>query len=218
MQPAFESMERNGSPWAFSPADRANWADGLEIQTMAELAERGKGFLTKSLGRAVTKGKLSESERDEIVGRVAFGDDLAAMKDADLVIEAVPELLEIKTSIFTTLDDIVRDDCVIATNTSSLSITEIARATKVPSRVIGMHFFNPAPVQPLVEVIRSVMSDETLVEQVRELAERLGKKPVVVGDRAGFVANALLVSYLATWAVGQALAEGRRRGVAQYGG
>ena len=91
----------------------------IAVDGSAELAERGKGFLTKSLGRAVSKGKLSESERDEIVGRVAFGDDLAAMKDADLVIEAVPELLEIKTSIFTTLDDIVRDDCVLATNTSS---------------------------------------------------------------------------------------------------
>lgn len=169
----------------------------IAVDGSAELAERGKGFLEKSLGRAVSKGKLDEAARDEIVGRVSFGDDLAAMKDADLVIEAVPERLEIKESIFTTLDGIVREDCVLATNTSSLSITEIARATKVPSRVIGMHFFNPAPVQPLVEVIRSVMSDETLVEQVRELAERLGKKPVVVGDRAGFVANALLVSYLA---------------------
>ena len=131
----------------------------IAVDGSAELAERGKGFLTKSLGRAVSKGKLSESERDEIVGRVAFGDDLAAMKDADLVIEAVPELLEIKTSIFTTLDDIVRDDCVLATNTSSLSITEIAKSTKEPSRVIGMHFFNPAPVLPLVEVIHSLLTD-----------------------------------------------------------
>lgn len=169
----------------------------IAVDGSAELAERGKGFLTKSLGRAVTKGKLSESERDEIVGRVAFGDDLAAMKDADLVIEAVPELLEIKTSIFTTLDDIVRDDCVLATNTSSLSITEIAKSTKEPSRVIGMHFFNPAPVLPLVEVIHSLLTDVKLVEDVRELAVRLGKKPVVVGDRAGFVANALLIAYLA---------------------
>lgn len=169
----------------------------IAVDGSAELAERGKGFLTKSLGRAVTKGKLSESERDEIVGRVAFGDDLAAMKDADLVIEAVPERLEIKTSIFTTLDDIVRDDCVLATNTSSLSITEIAKSTKVPARVIGMHFFNPAPVLPLVEVIHSLLTDPKLVEDVRELAVRLGKKPVVVGDRAGFVANALLIAYLA---------------------
>ena len=111
--------------------------------------------------------------------------------------EAVPELLEIKTSIFTTLDDIVRDNCVLATNTSSLSITEIAKSTKEPSRVIGMHFFNPAPVLPLVEVIHSLLTDVKLVEDVRELAVRLGKKPVVVGDRAGFVANALLIAYLA---------------------
>lgn len=169
----------------------------VAVDGSMELAERGKGFLEKSLGRAVTKGKLDEATRDEIIGRVTFGDDYAAMKDVDLVVEAVPERLEIKTAIFTKLDDIVRDDCVLATNTSSLSITEIAQATKVPSRVIGMHFFNPAPVLPLVEVIRSVMSDDALVEQVRELAERLGKKPVVVGDRAGFVANALLIAYMA---------------------
>ena len=169
----------------------------IAVDGTPELAERGKGFLEKSLGRAVSKGKLDEQGRDEIVGRVAFGHELAAMKDADLVIEAVPERLEIKTSIFTTLDDIVRDDCVLATNTSSLSITEIAKTTKVPSRVIGMHFFNPAPVLPLVEVIHSLLTDEKLVEDVRELATRLGKKPVVVGDRAGFVANALLIAYLA---------------------
>lgn len=169
----------------------------LAVDNSDELAERGKGFLTKSLDRAVSKGKLEQGARDEIVGRVSFGSDLAVMKDADLVIEAVPERMEIKTSIFTRLDDIVRDDCVLATNTSSLSITKIAQSTKIPSRVIGMHFFNPAPVLALVEVIHSLVTDPKLVEETRELAVRLGKKPVVVGDRAGFVANALLVSYLA---------------------
>lgn len=169
----------------------------LAVDGSAELAERGKGFLTKSLDRAVSKGKLEESARDEIVGRVEFGDDLNVMKDADLVIEAVPERLDIKVSIFSTLDEIVREDCVLATNTSSLSITEIAKATKHPARVIGMHFFNPAPVLALVEVIHSLLTDPKLIDDVRELAERLGKKPVVVADRAGFVANALLIAYLA---------------------
>ena len=169
----------------------------LAVDNSDELAERGKGFLTKSLDRAVSKGKLEQGARDEIVGRVSFGSDLAVMKDADLVIEAVPERMEIKTSIFSRLDDIVRDECVLATNTSSLSITKIAQSTKIPSRVIGMHFFNPAPVLALVEVIHSLVTDPKLVEETRELAVRVGKKPVVVGDRAGFVANALLVSYLA---------------------
>lgn len=171
--------------------------DVVAVDGTPELAERGKGFLEKSLGRAVSKGKLDEKSKDEIVGRVRFGHELSAMSDVDLVIEAVPERLEIKTSIFTTLDDIVREDCVLATNTSSLSITEIAVATKIPSRVIGMHFFNPAPVLALVEVIHSLLTDEKLVGDVRDLAERIGKKPVVVGDRAGFVANALLIAYLA---------------------
>ena len=169
----------------------------IAVDGTPELAERGRGFLTSSLGRAVKKGKLTEAEQDEIVGRVAFGHELTDMKDADLVIEAVPERMEIKTSIFTTLDGIVREDCVLATNTSSLSITEIAQSTKIPSRVIGMHFFNPAPVQKLVEVIHSLLTDPKLIDDVRELSERIGKKPVVVGDRAGFVANALLIAYLA---------------------
>lgn len=169
----------------------------VAVDGSPELAERGRGFLTGSLDRQVKKGRLDEAGREEILGRVTFTDDMQQLADADLVIEAVPERMEIKTSIFTTLDDIVREDCVLATNTSSLSITEIAAATKHPQRVIGMHFFNPAPLMKLVEVITTIVVDEDLVESVRTLSEELGKAPVVVRDRAGFVANALLISYLA---------------------
>lgn len=169
----------------------------VAVDGSAELAERGRGFLTASLERAVAKGKLDASARDATLARVSFGADLSALADVDLVIEAVPERLEIKTAIFTQLDNIVREDCVLATNTSSLSITEIAKTTAHPARVIGMHFFNPAPVLPLVEVIHSLLTDPALVDEVRELAVRLGKQPVVVGDHAGFVANALLIAYLA---------------------
>ena len=169
----------------------------IAVDGSQELAERGRGFLTSSLGRAVSKGKLTQEQQDEIVGRVSFGAELSAMQDADLVIEAVPERMEIKTSIFTQLDEIVRPECVLATNTSSLSITQIAKSTQHPERVIGMHFFNPAPVLPLVEVIHSLLTTPQLIEDVRELAERVGKKPVVVSDRPGFVANALLIAYLA---------------------
>lgn len=169
----------------------------VAVDGSTELAERGKGFLVASLDRQVKRGRLDEAGRDVLVGQATFTDQLDDLHDVDLVIEAVPERLEIKTSIFTKLDLIVRDDCVLATNTSSLSVTQIAAATRHPERVIGMHFFNPAPVLALVEVITTLFTDDALVETIRSLAIELGKKPVVVGDRAGFVANALLITYLA---------------------
>ena len=169
----------------------------VAVDGSTELAERGKGFLVASLDRQVKRGRLDEAGRDALVGQATFTDQLDDLHDVDLVIEAVPERLEIKTSIFTELDLIVRDDCVLATNTSSLSVTQIAAATRHPERVIGMHFFNPAPVLALVEVITTLFTDDALVETIRSLAIELGKKPVVVGDRAGFVANALLITYLA---------------------
>jgi 3-hydroxybutyryl-CoA dehydrogenase len=169
----------------------------VAVDGSTELAERGKGFLVASLDRQVKRGRLDEAGRDALVGQATFTDQLDDLHDVDLVIEAVPERLEIKASIFTKLDLIVRDDCVLATNTSSLSVTQIAAATRHPERVIGMHFFNPAPVLALVEVITTLFTDDALVETIRSLAIELGKKPVVVGDRAGFVANALLITYLA---------------------
>ena len=169
----------------------------VAVDGSTELAERGKAFLVASLDRQVKRGRLDEAGRDALVGQATFTDQLDDLHDVDLVIEAVPERLEIKTSIFTKLDLIVRDDCVLATNTSSLSVTQIAAATRHPERVIGMHFFNPAPVLALVEVITTLFTDDALVETIRSLAIELGKKPVVVGDRAGFVANALLITYLA---------------------
>ncbi len=169
----------------------------VAVDGSPELAERGRGFVSKSLDRAVAKGKLEQAARDEVLGRIEFGSDLAALADADLVVEAVPERMEIKKDIFTRLDGIVRDDAVLASNTSSLSVTQIASYTAHPDRVIGMHFFNPAPVLKLVEVVTTLFTGDELVETVRGLAEDLGKKPVVVRDRAGFVANALLITYLA---------------------
>ncbi|GGB15567.1 3-hydroxybutyryl-CoA dehydrogenase [Flexivirga endophytica] len=166
------------------------------VDGTTELAERGRGFVTKSLDRAVSKGKLTEADRHATLDRITFTAELTDLVDADLVIEAVPERMEIKHSIFTALDDIVRPDAILASNTSSLSLTEIAAGTRHPERVVGMHFFNPAPVLKLVEVIRTVLVDESVADTVRELALQLGKKPVVVGDRAGFVANALLIPYL----------------------
>lgn len=169
----------------------------VAVDGTPELAERGRGFLTASLDKAVSRGKLEQSAREEILGRVRFTDQLADLSRADLVIEAVPERLEIKRDIFQTLDGIVRPDAILASNTSSLSLTALAALTQHPERVVGMHFFNPAPVLRLVEVITTILVQHDVVDAIRDLATDLGKQPVVVRDRAGFVANALLITYLA---------------------
>ena len=119
-----------------------------------------------------------------------------ASPPAQLVIEAVPEQLDLKKEIFAKLDSICGPDAILATNTSSLSVTEISVATDHPRRVVGLHFFNPAPVQRFVEVVRTVVTEQDVVDDVAELARALGKEPVVVGDKAGFIANALLFGYL----------------------
>ena len=121
---------------------------------------------------------------------------MKALADADLVIEAVPEQLELKRAIFAALDEICRPDTILATNTSSLSVTEIAVATSRPDKVVGVHFFNPAPVMKLVEVVRSVVTDPEVVEDIEAFVASLGKTDVTIGDRAGFIANALLFGYL----------------------
>jgi 3-hydroxybutyryl-CoA dehydrogenase len=172
---------------------------GLDV-TAVEVDEhgitRGRGHLEHSTARALERGKLDESARRELLARISFTTKLAELADVDLVIEAVPERLDLKSRIFTELDGIVRSDVVLASNTSSLSITELAVKTKRPDRVIGMHFFNPAPVLKLVEVVRTVVTDPEVINDVTELANTLGKTPVVVGDRAGFIANGLLFGYL----------------------
>jgi 3-hydroxybutyryl-CoA dehydrogenase len=158
--------------------------------------ERGQQHVEQSTGRAVSRGKLSEADQQALIERITFVADLQGLADCDLVVEAVPEHLDLKREIFGKLDAIVRPDAILATNTSSLSVTEISVATHNPRRVVGMHFFNPAPVLGLVEVIRTVITEDDVVEDVAALAQRLGKLPVVVGDKAGFIANALLFGYL----------------------
>lgn len=172
---------------------------GLEVvgvEATEALAGRGREILQASTGRAVRRGKLSEEEQQALLDRVTVSTELADLAGADLVVEAVPELMSVKHDVFTRLDDVVAEDAVLATNTSSLSVTEIAAGTRRPERVVGMHFFNPAPVLRLVEVITTPRTDPEASDGVRELAEQLGKEPVVVGDRAGFVANYLLFGYL----------------------
>ena len=173
-----------------------NGLDVVAVEVSAEAVEKGRGVLRHSTDRALSRGKLTEQAQAELHDRVRFTSDLADLAECDLVVEAVPEHLDLKRDIFARLDQIVKPDAILATNTSSLSVTEISVATQNPRRVVGMHFFNPAPVLKFVEVIRTVVTEDAVVEDVKALAERLGKMPVVIGDKAGFIANALLFGYL----------------------
>jgi 3-hydroxybutyryl-CoA dehydrogenase len=157
---------------------------------------RGRSHIENSTARAVERGKLSADDQQALLDRISFGTDLAALAEVDLVVEAVPEHLDLKRSIFTALDGICKPDTILASNTSSLSITEIAVSTGRPGKVVGLHFFNPAPVMKLVEVIRTVVTEQDVIDEVEAFAQQLGKVDVTVGDRAGFIANALLFGYL----------------------
>jgi len=166
------------------------------VEQDAAALNRGRAHVAHSTRRAVAKGKLSAEEAAALLDRITFTADLADLASADLVIEAIPERLELKRGLFQQLDSICRAEAIFATNTSSLSVTEISVATSRPGRVVGIHFFNPAPVMKLVEVVRTVVTEPEVLADVEALAARLGKTAVVIGDKAGFIANALLFGYL----------------------
>jgi len=168
----------------------------VAIEVDDDSLARGRGHLEHSTDRAVARGKLDADGKAALLGRIRFSTDLADLGDVDLVVEAVPERLDLKEWIFGELDRICRPEVILASNTSSLSVTELAVNTGRPGKVVGMHFFNPAAVMRLVEVIRTVVTEPDVAEDVTALAEKLGKSPVVIGDRAGFIANALLFGYL----------------------
>ena len=157
---------------------------------------RGRGHVENSTGRAVARGKLSAEDQQALLDRISFGSSLDALAEVDLVVEAVPEGLDLKRQIFGDLDRICKPDAILATNTSSLSVTEIAVSTGRPGKVVGLHFFNPAPVMKLVEVVRSVVTEQEVVDDIEAFVQKLGKVDVTIGDRAGFIANALLFGYL----------------------
>ncbi|MEV4498429.1 3-hydroxybutyryl-CoA dehydrogenase [Micromonospora arborensis] len=173
-----------------------NGIDVVAVEISEPALERGRAILTGSTDRAVAKGKLAEADRDALHERVRFAVGLDALHSVDLVIEAVPEHLDLKQRIFAELDRVCRPETILATNTSSLSVTEISVATTRPNQVIGIHFFNPAPVMKLVEVVRTVVTAPEVVADVEALCARLGKVDVTINDRAGFIANALLFGYL----------------------
>ena len=158
-----------------------------------EFVQRGIAGIDKSLTRLVSKGKMTEEVKEEILGRISGTTDMNMAADCDLVVEAAVENMKIKKEIFTELDKICKPETILASNTSSLSITEVASATSRPEKVIGMHFFNPAPVMKLVEIIRGIATSQETFDAVKELSVAIGKEPVEVAEAPGFVVNRILI-------------------------
>ena len=172
---------------------------GLDVvgrEVSAELGERARARIDGYLSRGVDKGRLSTEEKDAALARLTTTTELGDLAGCDLVIEAIVEELEPKRSLFRELDALVHPDAILATNTSALSVTAIAAATTRPERVVGMHFFNPAPVLPLVEIVRTDLASEEAVEDAVELARRIGKEPIRCDDTPGFVVNRVLIPLL----------------------
>jgi 3-hydroxybutyryl-CoA dehydrogenase len=161
-----------------------------------ELAERARERIAHYLGRGVEKGRSTPEERDAALARLTTTTELADLAGCELVVEAVVEELDAKRQLFRELEGVVAPEAVLATNTSALSVTEIASATEQPERVVGLHFFNPAPVLPLVEVVRTEAASEDAVETAYAFAERIGKRPIRCADTPGFVVNRILIPLL----------------------
>ena len=158
--------------------------------------ERGFKIIERSLGKLTKKGKLSEDDARAILGRITKTLELKDMAGADLVIEAAFEKMEIKKELFGELDKVCKPEVVLASNTSSLSITEIAASTSRPDKVVGMHFFNPVPVLPLVEIVQGLTTSDETVELAYQVALKLGKSPIKTKDQPGFIVNRILVPYM----------------------
>ena len=162
------------------------------IDIQQDFVDRGVATIEKSLAKLVSKERMTQEDADSARSRISTAIDRSACADADLVVEAVPEILDLKLSIFSELDGICKPDCILATNTSSISISEIAAATSRPSKVIGMHFMNPVPIMKLVEVINGKETSEEVTATVLSAAEKMGKIPLMCNDSPGFVSNRIL--------------------------
>ncbi len=158
--------------------------------------QKGLGRIQKSMDKAVSRGKLSQEDRDAAWGRITGTTAMSDFKDCDLVIEAVIENMDLKKEIFAELDGLLRPEVIIASNTSSLCITEMASVTKRGDKVLGMHFFNPVPVMPLIEFVRTILTSDETMATARAFGESLGKTCIVAKDTPGFIVNLLLVPYL----------------------
>jgi 3-hydroxybutyryl-CoA dehydrogenase len=170
--------------------------DTVGREVTAELGERARERIAHFLTRKVEKGQLAAEERDAAIGRLSVTTDVADLAECDLVIEAIVEELGPKQELFAELERVCRPDAVLATNTSALSVTEIASATSTPERVVGMHFFNPAPLMPLVEIVRAELSADAAFDTAYSFGERLGKHPIRCHDTPGFVVNRVLIPLL----------------------
>ncbi|ACN14717.1 Hbd1 [Desulforapulum autotrophicum HRM2] len=158
-----------------------------------ELVDRGMAIITANLEKLEGKGKIMTAEKEAVLSRITGTTDMALAADCDLVIEAAVENMAIKKKIFSELDALCKQETILSTNTSSLSITEVAAATRRPDRVIGMHFFNPAPIMKLVEIIKGIATSDHTFDRVKQLSERIGKTPVKVAEAPGFVVNRILI-------------------------
>ena len=163
------------------------------IDVTNEVLDRAMNTISANLQRGVDKGKMSADEKNATLGRIATATDVDAARDSDIVIEAIIENLGAKTSLFEKLDRLTKPSCILASNTSSISITKIAAATKRPEQVIGMHFMNPVPVMQLVEVIRGIATADETYRKVEELSKKMGKTPIEVNDYPGFISNRVLM-------------------------
>jgi 3-hydroxybutyryl-CoA dehydrogenase len=161
-----------------------------------ELLAKGQARIHASLEKAVSRGKLDGDERDKVLGRMSGVVELDALADCDFVIEAIVENLDEKRKTFAVLDEAVKKDAIFASNTSSLTITQIAASTGRPDRLIGLHFFNPVPVMKLVEVVATLMSDDSVIATTHDFVRSLGKQSVACKDNSGFIVNRLLVPYM----------------------
>jgi 3-hydroxybutyryl-CoA dehydrogenase len=172
---------------------------GLDVvvrEVDAATLEKGLGRIRGSLAKAVEKGKLDAGARDAALGRLAGTVEFEALSDCDLVVEAIVENIEEKRRVYAAFDAVAKRGAILASNTSSLTITALAMATERPDRFVGLHFFNPVPVMKLVEVVRTLMSDEAAVAEVTEFCRAIGKEPVQCRDNSGFIVNRLLVPYI----------------------
>ncbi len=161
-----------------------------------EFLDKGMNTITRNLDRSVKKERITEEQKAEVLSRISTSVGMEAFSDADLVVEAAPENIDLKRKIFTALDEITPAHTILASNTSSISITLIASVTKRPEKVIGMHFMNPVPVMKLIEVIKGIATDDETNTTILELSKAMGKTPVEVNDYPGFVANRILLPML----------------------
>jgi 3-hydroxybutyryl-CoA dehydrogenase len=174
-------------------AAAATGFDVTLVDVSESILQRAVSTITANLQRGVDKGRMTAEERDAIVGRIRPETQMEAVSGADIVIEAIIENLEAKSQLFARLDELTGPDCILASNTSSISITKMAAATKRPDKVIGMHFMNPVPVMTLVEVIRGIATSDETWQKVEDLAKRMGKTAIEVNDYPGFISNRVLM-------------------------